>query len=167
MKKLIAIVLTLVLVFSFAACGAKEEAAAPATAVKIAVPNDSTNEARALALLQVQGINTLKDTGDVLATVRDIDQNPYNVEFLEVEAAQIPSVLQDVSYAVINSNYAIEAGLTPFVTEGTDVSYPNVICVKEGNENTDATKALVKAVQSPEVKKFIEEKYNGQVLCIF
>jgi len=160
MKKFIAIVLALVLVLSFTACGAEKKAAA-----KIAVPNDSTNEARALALLQAQGIIKLKDTGDVLATVRDIAENPYGVEFLEVEAAQIPSVLKDVSYAVINSNYAIEAGLTPFVTEGTDVSYPNVICVKAGNEDTDKVKALVAAVNSQAVADYINDSFKGAIVC--
>ena len=159
MKKFIAIVLSLVLILSFTACGEKK--AAP----KIAVPNDSTNEARALALLEVQGIIKLKDTGDVLATVRDIADNPYEVEFLEVEAAQIPSVLADVTYAVINSNYAIEAGLTPFVTEGTDVSYPNVICVKEGNENTDKVKALVAAINSSAVADYINNSFKGAIVC--
>ncbi len=160
MKKFIALTLVCVLALAcFTACG-QEKATA-----KIAVPNDSTNEARALALLEAQGIIKLKDTGDVLATVRDIAENPYNIEFLEVEAAQIPSVLQDVSYAVINSNYAIEAGLTPFVTEGTDVSYPNVICVKEGNENADKTKALIAAVNSEKVQAYINDTYKGAIVC--
>ena len=161
MKKLIAIVLSLVLVFSLAACGGEDTK----TAFKIAVPNDSTNEARALALLEAQGIIKLNDTGDVLATVRDIAENPYNIEFLEVEAAQIPSVLQDVTYAVINSNYAIEAGLTPFTTEGTDVSYPNVICVKEDNVNADAAKALVAAINSEKVEAYINDTYKGAIVC--
>lgn len=160
MKKFIAIVLALVLVFSLTACGGDTK-----TALKIAVPNDSTNEARALALLAQQGVITLKDTGDVLATVKDIAENPYNIEFLEVEAAQIPSVLQDVTYAVINSNYAIEAGLTPFTTEGTDVSYPNVICVHEDNVNADATKALVAAINSEKVQSYINDTYKGAIVC--
>ena len=160
MKKFIAIVLSLVLVFSLTACGGETK-----TALKIAVPNDSTNEARALALLAQEGVITLKDTGNVLATVKDIAENPYNIEFLEVEAAQIPSVLQDVTYAVINSNYAIEAGLIPFTTEGTDVSYPNVICVHEDNVNADATKALVAAVNSEKVQSFINDTYKGAIVC--
>ncbi len=162
MKKFIAVLLIAVLALGcLTACGNDTKTAS----IKIAVPNDSTNEARALALLEVQGVIKLKDTGDVLATVRDIAENPYNVEFLEVEAAQIPSVLQDVTYAVINSNYAIEAGLTPFVTEGTDVSYPNVICVKEGNETSDKTKALIAAINSKEVEDYINDTYKGAIVC--
>ena len=160
MKKFLAMLLAATLCVSLCACGAEKKQAA-----KIAVPNDSTNEARALALLEVQGIIKLKDTGDVLATVRDIADNPYGVEFLEVEAAQIPSVLKDVTYAVINSNYAIEAGLTPFVTEGTDVSYPNVICVKEGNEKTDKVKALVAAINSQAVADYINNSFKGAIVC--
>ena len=165
MKKFIAIVLALVLVFSFAACGNKETATETTQTIKIAVPNDTTNESRALKLLEVQGLITLNDTEDELATVLDIAENPYNIEFLEVEAAQIPSVLADVTYAVINSNYAIEAGLTPFVTEGTDVSYPNVICVKEDNVDADLTKALVAAINSTAVESYINDTYKGAIVC--
>ena len=158
-KKLASIVLVLVLVLSFAACGKSKKT------VKIAVPNDSTNEARSLVLLQVQGVLKLKDTGDNLATKSDIAENPNNVEIVEAEAAQIPGILKDVDYAVINSNYAIEAGLTPFVTEGTDVSYPNVVCVKAGNEGSDKTKALLAAVNSQQVKDFINNTYKGAIVC--
>ena len=159
-KKIASLLLILVLLLSLAACGGSSK-----KTLKIAVPNDSTNEARALVLLQVQGVFTLKDTGDALATKSDIADNPYNVEILEVEAAHVPSVLKDVDYAVINSNYAIEAGLTPFVTEGTDVSYPNVVCVKEGNESSDKTKALIAAVNSTQVKEYIEATYKGAIVC--
>lgn len=159
MKKTLCIILSVLLIVSFAACGNQK------SALKIAVPNDTTNEARALRLLEVQGVIKLKDTGDALATKADIAENPYNVEIYEVEAAQIPSVLPDVAYAVINSNYAIEAGLTPFVTEGTDVSYPNVICVKEGNENSEKTKALVAAVNSKKVADYILATYKGAIVC--
>lgn len=158
-KKIASLVLAVALLLAFAACGKKS------ATIKIAVPNDSTNEARALVLLQVQGALKLKDTGDALATKSDIAENPYNIEIVEAEAAQIPSILGDVTYAVINSNYAIEAGLTPFVTEGTDVSYPNVICVKEGNENTDKIKALVAAVNSKQVEDFIKASYKGAIVC--
>ncbi|MBQ2118508.1 MAG: hypothetical protein II192_05580 [Clostridia bacterium] len=160
MKKALSLFLVLILALTllFTSCAKSGE-------VKIAVPNDSTNEARALKLLEVQGIIKLKDTGDELATVRDIAENPYNVTFLEVEAAQIPSVLKDVTYAVINSNYAIGAGLTPFTTEGTDVSYPNIICVKDGQQNTDKTKALVAAIGSQKVKDYIQNTYKGAIVC--
>lgn len=160
-KRIASLLLALALVFAFAACGKDNSK----KTVKIAVPNDSTNEARALVLLQVQGVLTLKDTGDQLATKSDIAENPNNVEIVEAEAAQIPSILGDVDYAVINSNYAIEAGLTPFVTEGTDVSYPNVICVKEGNESSDKTKALIAAVNSKQVEEFINNNYKGAIVC--
>jgi len=160
LKKLFVLVLSLVLVFALCSCGSKNEK----KAIKIAVPNDSTNEARALALLQVQGVIKLKDTGDVLATKADIIENPHNVEIYEVEAAQIPSVLPDVAYAVINSNYAIEAGLTPFVTEGTDVSYPNVVCVREDNKDSDVAKALIAAVNSKKVSDFIDKSYKGAIV---
>ena len=158
-KKIASIVLVLILVLSFAACGKSKKT------VKIAVPQDPTNEARALVLLQVQGVLKLKDTGDNLATKSDIAENPHNVEIVEAEAAQVPSILKDVDYAVINSNYAIEAGLTPFVTEGTDVSYPNVVCVKEGNESSDKTKALIAAINSQQVKDFINNTYKGAIVC--
>ena len=158
-KKILSILLVLILVLSFAACGKAKKT------IKIAVPSDPTNEARALVLLQVQGVLTLKNTGDDLATKSDIADNPNNVEIVEAEAAQVPSILKDVDYAVINSNYAIEAGLTPFVTEGTDVSYPNVVCVKEGNEETDKTKALIAAINSQQVKDFINSTYKGAIVC--
>lgn len=130
MKRIISLVLALVLCFSLAACaggGAKG-------GITIGIPNDPTNEARALELLQSLGYITLKDLegDDVQATVLDVVDNPYNITFKEVEAAQLPSVLQDMDYAIINSNYAISAGISPITTEGTDVSYPNVIVVKEG-----------------------------------
>ena len=160
-KRIASLVLALILVFSLAACGGNSSK----KTIKIGVPSDPTNEARALVLLQVQGVLTLKDTGDSLATKADIAENPHNVEIVEAEAAQVPSILKDVDYAVINSNYAIEAGLTPFVTEGTDVSYPNVVCVKQGNETSDKTKALVAAINSEQVKNFINDTYKGAIVC--
>lgn len=164
MKKLLSVVLVLVLaltaVFAFTGCGQSEDG------IVIAVPNDTTNEARALQLLAKEGLITLKEmSDDTLATVKDIVDNPYNIEFKEVEAAQIPGILKDVTYAVINSNYAIEAGLTPFLTEGTDVSYPNIIAVKEGNENTDKVKALVAAINSEKVQGYINDTYKGAIVC--
>ena len=138
----------------------------------IAVPNDTTNEARALLLLQDNGIITLKEGVGLLATVNDIVENPHNVEIVELEAAQIPRTLQDVSFGVINGNYAMEAGLTvadnSLVYESADseaiARYVNVIAVKEGNENSDKIKALVEALKSDVVKAYINDNYNGGVI---
>lgn len=134
----------------------------------IAVPNDTTNEARALLLLQEQGCITLKDGAGITATIQDIQDNPYNISFKEVEAAQLPNVLQDVDYAVINSNYAIEADLNPMsdalAIEGSSSAYSNILAVKEGNETSDSIKALVAALESQKVADFITEKYEGAVV---
>jgi len=162
MKKIIALVLTLTLILGCAtilsSCNEKK--------ITIAVPNDTTNELRALKLLEVQGLIKLADGADTASTLNQmIKENPYNIEFKEVEAAQIPSVLKDVDYAVINSNYAIEAGLTPFVTEGTNVSYPNIIAVKEGNEDAPKIKALIAAVNSAAVAAYINDTYKGAIVC--
>lgn len=161
MKKIVSLVIALAILalslFAFASCGSNPKI--------IAIPNDSTNEARALELLESLGLIKLKSGLDTTATVLDIAENPYGIEFREVEAAQIPSILPDVGYAVINSNYAIAAKLTPFVTEGTDVSYPNIIVVKEGNENTDKTKALIAAINSQEVKDYINSTFKGAIVC--
>lgn len=177
MKKILAVLLASVLAvaaLTLAACGGNGggaepagsgSAPAPTGSVKIGIPNDPTNEARALELLQAQGLITLKDTGDVEATILDIVDNPYNIEFSEIEAAQLPNVLPDLDYAIINSNYAIGAQLTPFVTEGTDVSFPNIIAVKEGNENSDKIKALVAAVNSDAVATYINDTYKGAIVC--
>ncbi len=164
MKKIVSVVLAtiiaLTLLVSFTACGS--------SSTVIAVPNDTTNEARALLLLQEQGLITLKDGVGITATIRDIAENPYNIEFKEVEAAQVPNVLQDVDYAVINSNYAIEAGLNPvkdsLAIEGSSSAYGNILTVKEGNETTDKTKALYAALCSQKVVDFINEKYDGAVV---
>lgn len=162
MKKFIALVLTLTLLLGCAtilsSCGEKK--------ITIAIPNDTTNELRALQLLEVQGLITLTDNADTASTLNQmIKENPYNIEFSEVDAAQIPNVLKDVDYAVINSNFAIDNGLTPFVTEGTDVSYPNIIAVKEGNENSDKIKALIAAVNSVAVQNYINDTYKGAIVC--
>ena len=142
---------------------------------KVAVPNDTTNEARALLLLQEQGLLTLKDGAGLTATKNDIVENPKNLEFLEVEAAQIPHSLQDVDIAVINGNYALAAGLSvkndALATEGEDSegakTYKNVLVVKEGNEENEAVKALIEVLQSDEIKNFINEKYDGAVVPLF
>ncbi len=140
----------------------------------IAVPNDTTNEARALLLLQDQGLIKLKENAGLTATVKDIADNPKNFEIKELEAAQVPKALQDVDVAAINTNYALEANLKlsdALASEGVDSlaakTYANIIAVKEGNENEEKIKALIAAVKSDKVKKFIEDKYEGAVVPIF
>ncbi len=138
----------------------------------IAIPNDTTNEARALLLLQDNGLLTLNADAGINATILDIEENPYNIEFVELEAAQVSKVLSEVSFAVINGNYALDAGLNAqtdaLATETSDSlaaqTYVNVIAVKEGNENNDAVKALVEVLKSDDIKKFIEEEYEGAVV---
>ena len=165
--KLSAIVTTAlaaVLTLSLAGCGKS------ASGVTIAVPNDTTNEARALLLLADQGYITLKEGAGITATIKDIEENPYNITFNEVEAAQLPNVLQDVDYAVINSNYALPAGINPttdaLVMEGSSSAYSNILAVKEGNEETDKTKALVAALSSKQVADYIAANYDGAVISV-
>ena len=168
--KIIALALAVVLAFSLAACSNSGNGGDNASdkVIKIAVPNDTTNEARALLLLQEAGIIKLKDGAGITATKNDIVENPYNVEIVEAEAAQLPNILQDVDYAVINSNYAINAGLNPvadsLVIEGSSSAYANILAVKEGNESSDKIKALVAALESQQVADFIAEKYDGAVV---
>lgn len=165
-KTLISLVLVFVLAASLAACGKKSEG----SGITIAVPNDTTNEARALLLLEELGYITLKEGAGITATVKDIQGNPYNITFKEVEAAQLPNVLKDVDYAVINSNYAIEADLSPvsdaLAIEGSSSAYSNILAVKEGMEKYDAVKALVAALESQKVADFIAEKYEGAVVSV-
>ena len=141
---------------------------------KIAVPNDVTNEARALLLLADQGLITLKDNTDINATKQDIVENPHNIEIVEVEAAQVPRSLQDVDFGVVNGNFAIASGLNvadALATEAADSvaakTYANIVVVREGDENSEKTKALVKALTTAEIKQFIENKYKGAVVPIF
>ena len=171
--KIIALALAIILAFSLAACSTKggdDSADDSGKVIKIAVPNDTTNEARALLLLQEAGIIKLKDGAGITATQNDIVENPYNVEIVEAEAAAIPQLLPDVDYAVINSNYAINAGLNPvkdsLFKEGSSSAYSNILAVKEGNENTDAVKALKAALESKQVADFIAEKYEGSVASV-
>ena len=167
MKKAITTLLSLVLIFTFAigltGCGGGSD-----ETIQIAIPNDTTNEARALLLLQDNGIITLKDGAGITATIQDIAENPKNIEFKEVEAAQLPNVLQDVDYAIINSNYALPAGLNPvedsLLIEGSSSAYGNILAVKEGNENEPKIKALVAALTSQKVADFIAETYGGAVI---
>ncbi|GLW46030.1 lipoprotein [Streptomyces sp. NBRC 14336] len=138
----------------------------------VAVPNDTVNEARALKLLADNGLITLKDGVGNEATPADIVKNPKNLKFKELEAAQTPRSLDDVDAAVINGNYAIEADLKPaddaLVLESADNNpYGNFLAVKEGNENDPRVKKLAKLLTSPEVKKFIEDKYAGSVIASF
>ena len=136
----------------------------------VGIPNDATNEGRALLLLQSKGLIKLKDDS-LSQTPRDIVENPKNLEFKEVEAAQLPRILQDVSFAIINTNYALEANLDPLKStlflEGADSPYANVISVKKGNEDKAEFKTLIKVLNSKEVKDFINEKYKGAVVPAF
>ena len=136
----------------------------------VAVPNDTTNEARALQLLEKNGFFTLKEGSGITATKNDIAENPLNIQIDEVEAAQIPSVLQDEDYAVINSNYAIPAGLDPMTDalamEDGSSAYVNVLVCKEGNEDKPLIKALAAALQSQQVKDFMVEQYGGAVVSV-
>ena len=139
---------------------------------RIGIPNDPSNEGRALLLLQEAGLITLDAKAGITATVQDIKSNPLNLKFVEVEAASLPRVLADVDAAVINGNYAIPAGLSAkkdgLFVEGSSSPYVNIIAVKAGNENKAAIKALVKALQSDKVRKYIDATYpNGEVVVVF
>lgn len=139
----------------------------------IAVPNDPSNEARALKLLAANGLIKIKD-GE-LVTPADITENPKNLQFSELEAAAVPRAVDDVDVAVINGNYAIEAGFDPtanaIVKEDKDSEaakpYANIVVVKEGNENLEKIQALIKALTSDEVRDFINKEYNGAVIPVF
>lgn len=142
--------------------------------VVVAVPNDTTNEARALLLLEAQGLIKLKEGAGLTATVLDIEENPLNLEIKEIEAAQLVRSLPDVDIAAINGNYAAEGGLNvadAIAVEASDSlaadTYANVIVVKEGNENAEKTQALVDAVLSDGVKSYIEETYGNAVIPVF
>lgn len=138
----------------------------------IAVPNDTTNEARALLLLQDNGILTLKDGVGLEATVNDIAENPYDVKIQELEAAQVSRVVDEVAFVVLNGNYALEAGFSvakdAVAYEKSDSeaakTYVNVIAVKEGNENSESIKALVDVLKSDAIKDYINSTYDGAVI---
>lgn len=138
----------------------------------IAVPNDTTNEARALLLLQDNGLITLKEGAGLTATVQDIEENPHNLEIQELEAAQVPRVVGEVAYVVLNGNYALQAGFSvakdSIAYESADSeaakTYVNVIAVKEGNENNEGIKALVEVLKSDEIKQYINDNYDGAVI---
>ena len=139
---------------------------------EIAVPNDTTNEARALLLLQDNGIIKLKDGAGLTATVNDIAENPHNIKIVELEAAQVARVTGETAFVVLNGNYALQAGYSvskdalAYETSDSEAAktYVNVIAVKEGNENSDKIKALVDVLKSDEIKDFINEKYDGAVI---
>ena len=155
--------------------GKSNDLANIADGATIAVPNDTTNEARALQLLAAQGLITVRDGAGLTATVNDITENPHNLQIEEIEAAQLPRTVQDVDFAVINGNYAMEAGFSvgkdALATEDASSeaaqTYANVLVVKEGNENNPAIQALLKALQSDEVKNYIDQTYDGAVVAIF
>lgn len=140
---------------------------------QIAVPNDTTNEARALWLLQAQGIIEVDEQAGLEATKQDITSNPKNVEIVEMEAAQLPRALADVDFAVINGNYAVAAEIADqvLVTEDKDSEaakqYANIVAVREGDENREDIKALVEALQSDEVKAYIEKTFGSTVIPVF
>lgn len=168
MKKIISVILAAVLSLSLialTACGGSGS-----DTIKIAVPNDTTNEARALLLLQDLGYITLDEKAGITATIKDIIDNPLNIEFSEVEAAQLPNVLQDVDYAIINSNYAIAADINPvkdsLAIEGSSSAYGNILAVKAGNENSDKVKALKAALESKQVADYITDTYGGSVVSV-
>ncbi len=141
---------------------------------KVAVPNDTSNEGRALMLLQENGLIKLKDGANTLATVLDIEENPKNLEIVEIEAAQLVRALPDVDIAVINGNYAIQGGLniSDAITQESQDSaavqeyYANVIAVREGDENLEKIKALVEVLKSDEIQQYILDTYNGAVIPV-
>ncbi len=162
--KIISLALCLILCLALVACGGSDEKGG----LTVAIPNDTTNEARALLLLEALGYIKVDPNAGITATIGDITENPYGLEFKEVEAAQIPNILQDVDFGIINSNYALDAGINPtedsLAMEGSASAYVNIVCVKEGNENTDAAKALAAAVCSKQVADYIAENYTGDVV---
>ena len=161
MKKLTAVILAALLTLSCVS----------ALALQIAVPNDTTNEARALLLLAANGVIKLDENAGITATVSDITENPLNIEFYEVEAANVPNVLVDVDYAIINNNYALDAGFSPakdsLLIENAESPYVNVLSVKEGNEETPEAKALAAALSSKAVADYITSTWaDGSVVCV-
>ena len=159
-KKSLALVLALAVLTAIALTGCGNS---KSSKIQIAVPNDTTNEARALLLLQENGVIKLRDGAGITATKNDIVENPHNVEIVEAEAAQIPNVLKDV-------DYAINAGLNPvsdsLLIEGSSSAYGNILVTKQGNENSPKILALAAALNSKQVANFISDKYNGSVISV-
>ena len=141
-----------------------------ADTITIAVPNDPTNEGRALLLLQAYGYIKLDPNAGVTATDDDVIENPLGIKFVEMEAAGIPNALPDVDYAIINNNYALDYGLNPvadsLLIESADSPYSNVLCVNAGNETSDAAKALAAALYSQKVADYITETYKGAAVSV-
>lgn len=137
----------------------------------VAIPNDATNGGRALLLLEKAGLITLKDSANILATPKDIAENPKKLKFKELEAATLPRVLNQVDLALINTNYALEAKLNPtqdaLLLEGKESPYANILVARPDNKDSDAMQKLAKALNTPAVKQFIEEKYKGAVVPAF
>ncbi len=163
MKKVISLLLTSIIALSLVFTGCSNEGA-----IVIGIPNDTTNEARALLLLQENGIITLKEGADITATIRDIETKPQHLEFKEIEAAQLPATLNDLDYAIINSNYAIDAGMDPttqsLITEGSASAYSNILAVKVGSETSPKILALKAALESQQVADYIAATYGGAVV---
>ncbi|MBP5210127.1 MAG: hypothetical protein J6125_04620 [Clostridia bacterium] len=161
---LLLLTLTVLTLFSASSCKDKK------TAITIAIPNDTTNEARALMLLESLGYIKLREGAGITATVLDVVENKYNITFREIEAAQIPNVRQDVDYAIINSNYAIQAGINPATAalrmEGSASAYGNILAVKAGRETEPRILALKAALESRQVKDYIDAHYSGSVVSI-
>ena len=137
----------------------------------IAIPNEGSNSGRALILLQKAGLIELKDPTNAVSTPKDIAKNPHNFKFKELESALLPRVLDQVDLDMINTNYALEAGLNPatdaLIIEGADSPYVNFLVARPDNKDSDAIQKLAKALTSPEVKAFIEQKYKGAVVPAF
>ena len=138
---------------------------------EIAVPNDTTNEGRALLLLQENGLITLDPEAGITATVMDITENPHNLEIVELQAEQVARTLPDVAFGVVNGNYALQAGLSTSDAVALETAdseaiqqYVNVIAVKEGNENKEGIQALVEVLKSDEIRTFINDTYQGSVV---
>lgn len=152
--------------------GTQKDLSAISEGATIAVPNDTTNEARALLLLQDNGLITLAEGTGITATVNDIVENPYKIEFVELEAAQVARRIDEVSYMVLNGNYALQAGLNAqtdalaYETSDSEAAktYVNIVVVAEGQENNQGVKALVEVLKSDEIKKFINDTYQGAVV---
>ena len=155
--------------------GKSDDLANIADGATISIPNDTTNEARALQLLATQGRITVRDDAGLTATINDITENPHNIKFEEIEAAQLPRTVQDVDFAVINGNYALAAGFSvkndALATEDASSeaaqTYANILAVKEGRENDPAIQALYAALTSDKVKDYINSTYDGAVVPIF
>ena len=169
-KNLIILIVAIVVVAAVAIGVVLGNRKTTAPAVTVGVPNDTTNEARALLLLEANGIIKLKDGAGITATVADIAEKPDNLTFQEIEAAQLPNQLADLDYAIINNNYAIEAGLKPvggsLMIEGAFSAYSNIVAVKAGNEDAPETKALIAALSSQKVADYIAATYDGAVVSV-